>query len=236
MRLTSAGTVLLREAVQLADQLERLEARAGQIGQGWEAEVRLAVDSLYPTRALLAVLGRFASLCPDTRLQLHEVVMSGADEALFAGKVDLAIASRVPSGFLGDWLFDAHFIAVASPDHPLHQLGRSLNRDDLSEHTQSVVRDSGVEHPRDFGWLGARQRWTVSKVETSLAVVEAGLAFAWLPEHVVSQQLADGRLQPLPLSSGQRRHLSVYLIQADPERTGPAARQLCMLLRQALPS
>lgn len=233
MRLTAAGAVLLRDAVQFVDQLERLELRAEQLRQGWEAEVRLAVDTLYPTDALLAVLGQFSALCPGTRLQLHEVVMSGADEALYAGKVDLAIGTRVPQGFLGDWLFDAHFVAVAAPEHPLHQLGRPLLIEDLTGHTQSVVRDSGGQQPRDSGWLGARQRWTVSKGETSLATVVAGLAFAWLPEHDIAQPLADGRLRILPLVSGQRRHLSVYLIQADPGRIGPAAQQLCSLFLSA---
>jgi DNA-binding transcriptional LysR family regulator len=233
MRLTPAGSVLLREAAQLVDQFERLELRAAQLGQGWEAEVRLAVDALYPTGQLLEVLGQFSACCPDTRLQLHEVVMSGADEALFGGTVDLAIGTRVPPGFLGDWLFDAHFIAVAAPEHPLHQLDRALSVDDLAEHTQMVVRDSGAERPRDFGWLGARQRWTVSKTETSVAAVVSGLAFSWLPEHAVASLITEGRLRPLPLQSGQRRHLPIYLIQADPERSGPAAQRLCSLFKQA---
>jgi len=233
MSLTSAGEALLRDAVMLADHFERLEARALQLSQGWEAEVRLAVDSLYPTDTLLSVLGQFADLCPTTRLQLHEVVMSGADEALFSGKVDLAIGTRVPPGFLGDWLFDAHFIAVAASSHPLLQLNRPLTMDDLAAHTQAVVRDSGIEQPRDFGWLGARQRWTVSKGETSLAAVMAGLAFSWLPEHDITTLLAQGSLAPLPLKSGQRRHLSLYLIQADPDRSGPATQQLCRLFKHA---
>lgn len=233
MRLTEAGAILLQDASRWLAHFDRLEARAASLRQGWEPEVRLAVDSLYPTGRLLRVLADFSRICPDTRLQLHEVVMSGADDALYGGQVDLAIATRVPPGFLGDWLFDAQFIAVAAPTHPLHQLGRMLTQDDLAEYTQVVVRDSGVNQPRDSGWLGAHQRWTVSKGETSLAAVRAGLAFAWLPEHDIGDELAQGLLVPLPLASGLRRGLSLYLIQTDTERSGPAAQQLCALLKSA---
>jgi DNA-binding transcriptional LysR family regulator len=231
MRLTVAGSALLREAVPLIDGLERLEVRAARLRQGWETEVRLAVDTLYPIQRLLPLLGKFAASCSETRVQLHEVVMSGADEALYGGQVDLAIATRVPQGFLGDWLFDAPFVAVAAPQHALHQLGRVLTLEDLRDYVQVVVRDSGLHEPRDAGWLGARQRWTVSKGETSLAAVLAGWAYAWLPEHDIAQALADGALRPLPLSSGQRRHLSMYLIQSDPERSGPATLQLGALIK-----
>lgn len=232
MKLTTTGAALLRDAIPLVDGLAKLEERAASLQQGWEAEVRLAVDMVFPTEPLLAALGRFAASCSNTRLQLHEVVLSGADDALFSGKVDLVVGANVPPGFLGDWLLDGEFIAVAAPSHPLHQLNRPLNIDDLVPHTQTVVRDSGTREPRDSGWLGAKQRWTVSRVETSIAAVSAGLAFAWLPRHMISQELADGRLRPLQLSSGQRRHGSVYLIYAEPNAAGPATLQLGKLLQE----
>jgi len=233
MRLTPAGEVLLKDAAQLVKGLERLEERAVKMAQGWEAEVRLAVDTLFPTTSLLSVLADFAATCADTRLALHEVVMSGADDALYAGQIDLAVATGVPPGFLGDWLMDAQFVAVAAPTHPLHRLGRSLLAEDLVDHTQAVVRDSGHHAPRDAGWLGARQRWTVSKGETSLAAVKAGLAFAWLPFDSIRDALEDGTLLPLPLRSGQHRYQSIYLIEADPAQSGPATRQLGVLFKNA---
>ncbi|MBV8046680.1 MAG: LysR family transcriptional regulator [Paludibacterium sp.] len=231
MVLTPDGAALLRDARQWLSGLERLEARAMRLRDGWESEVRLAVDSLFPSAALLRILRQFAAGCGDTRLQLHEVVMSGADDALYGGQVDLAIATRVPSGFLGDWLFDAAFQAVAAPSHPLFSLERAIDADDLAGHTQVVVRDSGGTAPRDAGWLGARQRWTVSKQETSLAAVLSGLAYAWLPTSGIASALADGRLMPLPLSSGGMRKMPVYLIVADPAVAGPATLQLAQWIR-----
>lgn len=234
MKLTAAGAALLREATPLIEAALRLETRARALDAGWEAEVRLAVDSLFPTDALLCALAGFAGHCPDTRLQVHEVVMSGADDALYAGAVELAIVTRVPSGFMGDWLMDATFVAVAAPGHPLLAAGHRLGDDDLRRYPQVVVRDSGTRQPRDEGWLGASQRWTVSSPHTALDVVSAGLAYGWLPEHRIRQPLAHGLLRPLPLAQGQQRKSSLYLVNAAAEAAGPATRYLAEGLRQAV--
>ena len=65
---------------------------------------------------------------PETRIELYETVLSGTDEALVQRRVDLAICSQVPPGFIGDALMRLRFIAAAHPDHPLHRLGRELTR------------------------------------------------------------------------------------------------------------
>lgn len=234
MKLTAAGAALLREATPLLEAALRLEARARALDAGWEAEVRLAVDSLFPTEPLLCALAEFAGHCPDTRLQVHEVVMSGADDALYAGAVELAIVTRVPAGFMGDWLMDATFVAVAAPGHPLLQVQRTLGSDELRHYPQVVVRDSGTRQPRDEGWLGASQRWTVSSPHTALDVVGAGLAYGWLPEHRIRERLADGSLLPLPLQQGQRRKSSLYLVNAAADAAGPATRYLADSLRHAV--
>ncbi len=231
MVLTPAGEALLRDARPLLDTAFRLERRARALQRGWEPEVRLAVDGLCRTAPLLAALAAFAAQCPATRLQLHEEVLSGAEDALLRGEVDLALVTRVPPGFLGDAITEAEFVAVATPGHPLHQSGEALTAADLEGCTQVVVRDSGARQPRDEGWLGSARRWTVSHPDTALALVSAGLAFSWLPRHAIQEQLDAGKLLPLPLSRGARYRRALYLVVADETGTGPAARALADALR-----
>lgn len=226
MQLTPAGAVLLREAKGLLDGMLELERRAKVLEKGWEPVVRFAVDGLYPTTLLLQVLELFSVQYPNTRVQVHEVVMSGADEALYEGDVDLAVVHRLPQGFLGDWLIDVEMIAVAVPEHELFTVNRDLISDDLVPHNQVVVRDSGHRHPRNDGWLGAERRWTVSNPQTAVMVVEAGLGFAWLPVCRIQQQLMEGRLKPLPLLTGQIRRGSLHLVIADPRQVGEAVKAL----------
>ncbi|WP_233201262.1 LysR family transcriptional regulator [Chromobacterium alticapitis] len=233
MRLTAEGAVLLREAAELLRNAEKLERRAGSLRRGWEPELKVAMDSLLPSEVMLAACGDFAGHCQDTRLQLHEVVMSGADDALYQGDAALAVAGRVPQGFLGDWLLDAEFVACAAPGHRLHALGGELDGAQLRGEVQVVLRDSGIRQPRDEGWLGANQRWTVTQPETGIAMVEAGLAFGWLARHRIARQLLDGSLKPLPLKSGAVRKASLYLVLAEPSSAGPACLYLADALRRA---
>lgn len=234
MKLTEAGEALLRDARPLLDAAFELERRARSLREGWEPEVRLAVDGLYPTALLLDALAEFAARCPATRVQLHEEILSGAEEALLRGEVDLAVVNRVPPGFLGDQIAEAEFIAVAAPSHPLHRQNTPLHADDLAAFTQVVVRDSGARQPRDAGWLGTGRRWTVSNPETAIAMVRVGLTFAWLPHHRIREFLATGTLVPLPLASGASYRSALHLVVADEAGAGPATRKLADCLRGQL--
>jgi DNA-binding transcriptional LysR family regulator len=222
--LTPQGQTLLTRARGLLRELDTLEALARGLKQGWESDLNLVVDAAFPRPRLLEIIAELQSSCPSTQIQLSDVVLSGAEEAIIAGSADLVVTSRVPPGYLGNWLMDVKFVAVAHVQHPLSQLGRELVAEDLVHHVQAVVRDSGTQNPRDDGWLGAERRFTVSSLEASLATISAGLAYGWLPEHMLVGALRGGVLRELPLLAGARRNVSLHIVLAQPDLLGPAAR------------
>jgi DNA-binding transcriptional LysR family regulator len=222
--LTPHGQTLLARARGLLRELDTLEALARGLKQGWESELKLVVDAAFPRTRLLEIVAHLQSSCPSTQIHLADVVLSGAEEAIVQGTADLVVTSRVPPGYLGNWLVDVKFVAVAKSNHPLLELDRELTADDLMHHVQAVVRDSGTQNPRDDGWLGAERRFTVSSLEASLATIAAGLAYGWLPEHLVAPLLRDGILRELPLLAGARRNVSLHIVLAQPDLLGPAAR------------
>lgn len=222
--LTPHGQVLLKRSRSLLRDLGNLESLARTLQQGWEPELRLVVDAAFPRDRLLNIVAELQHLCPNTQMQLSDAVLSGAEDAIVDGAADVVVSTRVPSGHLGDWLLDVTFIAVARSNHPLFALDHPLTTEDLMRHVQVVVRDSGVRHPRDEGWLGSDLRCTVSSTEASLATVEAGLAYAWLPEHLLRRSLERGVIRPLPLAAGASRNAPLYLVLVNPDLAGPAAR------------
>ncbi|MBS0418886.1 MAG: LysR family transcriptional regulator [Proteobacteria bacterium] len=222
--LTAHGSVLLKRSRSVVGDLANLEKLAQTLRQGWEPELRLVVDAAFPREHLLKIVAELQHLCPNTQMQLSDAVLSGAEEAITDGTADVVVTTRVPSGHLGDWLLDVTFVAVAKSTHPLFATGHSLTAEDLARHVQVVVRDSGVRHPRDEGWLGADLRCTVGSTEASLATVEAGLAYAWLPEHLIRGSLQRGVIKPLPLVAGASRNAPLYLVLVNPDLAGPAAR------------
>jgi DNA-binding transcriptional LysR family regulator len=234
--LTSHGQVLLKRARPLLQDLAALESLARQLEQGWESELRLVVDAAFPRERLLRIIAELQRLCPDTQMQLSDAVLSGAEEAITENRADVVVTTRVPPGTLGQWLLDVTFVAVARFDHPLSLLEHPLTTADLARHVQAVVRDSGIRNPRDEGWLGAEHRCTVSSVESSLATVEAGLAFAWLPRHIVEEPLRTGALRALPLALGATRNMPLYLVLVRPELAGPAARAAVECFQRHVPA
>lgn len=221
--LTPAGQVLYRRGRALVDEAERVERSAASLAGGWEAELRLAIETLFPTWLLLECMQQFSDAHPDIHIELYESVLDGTNELLLEGRVDLAVTSAIPQGFLGDPLMHVRAIAVAAPAHPLHQLGREITTADLRAHRHLVIRDSGTQRVRSAMWQGATQRWTVSHKATSIRAACMGLGFAWYAEEIIRDELASGDLKALPLVEGGERQSMLYLIHADPESRRQAA-------------
>ncbi|HWD21774.1 MAG TPA: LysR family transcriptional regulator [Burkholderiales bacterium] len=229
--LTPTGELLYRRGKALVEDAARLEHAAGELAQGWEPEVRLAVDIVFPTWLLLRCLAQFAAERPETRIELIEAVLGGTEEALAERKADFAIGSMVPPGFLGDVLLPVRFVCVAAPSHPLHALGRELALEDLRPHRHLVIRDSGVQRARAAGWLN-ELRWTVSHKATSIRAAVMGLGYAWYPEESIREELDSGALKPLALREGAKRFTTLYLVYADRDAAGPGTRRLAQIIRE----
>jgi DNA-binding transcriptional LysR family regulator len=234
-QLTPAGHVLVRRARDVLDEAEALERSAKSLARGWEPEVRLAVEILFPTWLLLECFGEFGGEHPETRIELHESVLGGTDELLTGGLVDFAVTSSVPPGYLGDLLMTIPIVAAAAPHHPLHQLGRPLTQRDLRRHRHLVIRDTAQRRKRETGnWLGANQRWTFSHKASQIAAACMGHGFAWFPIDTIRTELDSGRLVRLPLREGAERRAELYLVHADRDCTGPAATRLAEIIRASV--
>jgi DNA-binding transcriptional LysR family regulator len=233
--LTPTGQLLYRRGKTLVDDAERLEQAAGELAKGWEAEIRLAVDIIFPTWLLVQSMGAFAAERPETRIELYETVLSGTDDMLLARSVDFVIIPSVPQGFIGDVLMPVHAVCVAAPSHRLHHLGRPATLDDLRRHRHLLIRDSGLQRARSAGWLN-EQRWTVSHKATSIHALSLGYGYAWLPDDWIRGELERGELAPVPLREGAERTGSLYLVFADRDATGPGALRLAEIIREQVAS
>src|SRR5690606_37033866 len=195
--LTPTGQMLYRRARSLLDDASAVERAARKISAGWEAEIALAVEILFPMWLLLDCLNRFGKESPHTRIEVFETVIEGTSEAIGSGAVDLALSPRIPPGMTGERLMPVTFIAVAHPSHPLHKLGREVTMRDLRNHRHVVVRDSAFKRDKQAA-IEANQRWTVSNMATSIGAVSRGYGFAWFPEDKIRSELKEGLLKPLP--------------------------------------
>ncbi|HVF33826.1 MAG TPA: LysR family transcriptional regulator [Candidatus Saccharimonadia bacterium] len=232
--LTPTGRLLHRRARALLEEADAIERASRSLSAGWEAEIRIAVEIIFPTYLLLATLDRFGADSPHTHIELFESVLGGTQEALLQGRVDLAIAPQVPQGFHGEALMRLRFVPAAHPSHPLHALGRAVTMRDLRAHRQVVVRDTGSTRNTRGTVVEAKQRWTVGHMATSILAVRSGYGFAWYPEDKIRLELEAGTLALLPMADSGERFAELYLVYADREGAGPGTLRLAALLRESV--
>jgi len=230
--LTPTGQLLYRRARALIEEAVEVERAAKKLSAGWEAEIRVAAEILFPAWLLFQCLDRFGIESPNTRIELLETVLGGTSEALVQKQVDLAITPRVPPGFPAESLMRLRFIPVAHPNHPLHQLGREITLRDLRKHRHLVVRDSGAKRTATTYTVDVEQRWTVSNMSSSILAARAGYGFSWYPEEKIREELTAGTLKQLPLRDGAERWAEIYLVFTDPESAGPGTRRLAEIIRE----
>lgn len=223
--LTDSGKLILRRAEFLIEEASKIESVANTLSEGVESTLKIAVDEVFPHPILYQALARTSELYPLLKIDLIESVLTGANELLNNAVVDLAISSIPIYGISCNQLCDIEFVAVAHPNHPLHQRTETLSFRDLKLYRQIVVRDSGTQTSHDEGWLGADMRWTVSHLRNSIDMVSQNLGYAWLPRTQVSHLIEEEKLKVLNLEQGTTRALKLYLMCNDTDRLGPAAQE-----------
>ncbi|MBF0220574.1 MAG: substrate-binding domain-containing protein, partial [Gammaproteobacteria bacterium] len=210
-----------------------LESSAAAFLQGRETEIILVTDLLCPTSLTLNALKRFQPFNQTTGVLIREEVLSGTEELLQSGKANLGIHSRIPPGCTGEVLIDVEFLPVSHPQHELQTLGRGLDIKDLARATQIFIRDTGTGGDQlndDLNY--SPQRWTVSSRETALEMLRHGFGFCWTPRHWIEEDLAAGRLCPLPLEPNEQRRIPLYLVFPSDKQIGPATRELAACIRR----
>ena len=231
--LTEAGQVVLAEARGLARGMDGLRARVAGLMEGLEAEVSLAVDVMLPTARLVAALTAFQAEYPTVGLRLHVEALGAVPQLLAEGRVRLAVAgplsSELPDAEMTS-LPGVMMIPVAAPGHPLTAPG--LPAGAARDHLQLVLTDrSPLTKGRDFGVLGERS-WRLADLGAKHALLRAGAGWGNMPEPMVAEDLAAGRLVRLALPDWPGTLYPLTLLHRRASPPGPAARRLMALLAQ----
>jgi DNA-binding transcriptional LysR family regulator len=201
-KLTPAGEELLREGRPLLVAAEDLARRVQRVAEGWERELRIALDTIIPFDRLLPLLQRFCGVAP-TQLRIATEVLGGTWDALVSGRADLAIGAsdeapesgRLSAGISTLPLGQAEMVFALAPDHPLASMPSPLPLAELRRHRQVVVGDSSRRlAARTAGLVGAPELLVVPTMEAKLAAQRAGLGVGYLPYAVAQESIERGEL------------------------------------------
>lgn len=226
-QLTDAGAALLQDARQVLDQVDSLQVRANAFSQGQELEVTLAVDVFFPTDCLVELLRRFRDAFPAVTVRLDIEALGAVAERVIDGRAILGILVTLPTtppNLLRVTLPSVTIVGVVSPQHPLAAVEGRIPDKLLSQQTQLVLSDrSELTARQDFS-VHSRLSWRMSDLGTKHALLRAGMGWGYMPEHVVRDDLASGKLVRILTSqhSPEGRALPIQCVYRPDHPAGPA--------------
>ncbi|MBW5802181.1 LysR family transcriptional regulator [Halomonas elongata] len=234
--LTPIGELLLEDGKAIVEGMLQIEGRARSLAQGHELKVRLCVESCVPRRWVLDALPGFRARFPNTLLDVEFLTPPALLNRFHARRAELYLLSRLPPDDIGDELCRIRLACVASPAHPLARQPHPLSRKDLALSQVIRCEDADEADARD----GARDRftsaviWRFNRYDAAIEAIREGLGYGWVPECMIRDELADGRLVPLRLAEGGRRSLPLQLLHRNRHGAGPATLHLAEALASAL--
>jgi DNA-binding transcriptional LysR family regulator len=223
-RLTSEGRALLSEARNVALGFNRLRAKAKGLHQGLEPEVNLALDVMLPASRVVEALKNFQDEFPTVPLRLRAEAL-GAVTQLVLDRTSM-IGVRGPPDVEIDGLErigvgSVHLVPVAAPSHPLASKSNELGAG--RHHVQLVLTDrSPLTAGEDLGVMGTHT-WRVADLATKHMLLREGIGWGTMPEPMVCEDLACGKLVLLDLPDFKGGHYRFFAIHRTDTPPGPAA-------------
>jgi len=228
--LTDAGRLFLERTESLLANADALRRFGLALGGAAEPVVRLVLEAITPLPPVLASLHDVRALFPAVRFELRTERLSGALEALRDGNADLVITNGYgldARALLTQPFAAVRIIPVARRDHPLAAVDGPIPADELRRHAQVVLTDSTRgELTQTLNVLEAGLQWTVNDVAAKLEIIEAGLGWGGLPEHVVAARLAAGTLAALDVREFDVHTIELFAVRRRDEPAGPVTQAL----------
>lgn len=233
--LTDAGKGLLAEARSIADASDALLAKTRSLHAGLESDVSLVLDVMVPGDVTAIVLREFRRMFPTVALKLNIEALGAVTGCLLDGDAQLAVAGPVVEADPSlEWqsVGQVELIPVAAPDHPL--AAANIAPGESRKHLQLVLSDrSHRTEGREFSVLSPLT-WRLGDLSAKHALLKEGIGWGNMPEHMVREDLARGRLILLNLPEKPGASYELSATWRRDARPGPAASWLIEAIKEQL--
>lgn len=235
-KLTEEGRAVLAAARRVLGEVDSLRKLTTGMANGLEASLSLCVDALFPLAALVDLCVEFAKEFPTVDLRVDTQVLSAVSSRVLAGAASIGVAGEhgLAQGLERKVLAPIRMIPVVGSGHSLASMRGPVPTAALRDTVQVVLSERSETGVADQGVLSPRT-WRVADLYTKHALLRAGLGWGNLPEHLVSEDLAKGRLVPLRLAEwgDAEQVLLLCAIYRSGTSFGPAHRWLLSRLETA---
>lgn len=222
--LTAEGVKLHQRAQSLIGHWHNVSHFVEQLQAQQESDITIAIDVFFPLASLKNLLQSWINRFPGTQFHFLSESLGGACERLLRNQADLIISENLIMKKAVEVipLRTEPLVAVAAPEFIERYHKQLDDLDTLSECMQVILRDSS-QSDFSFGVIEHGRHWTVRDVMAKKDIIVAGLGWGRLPLHLITQELADGRLHYLQGTHFDERLVVMGAIRMQKPAHGPIA-------------
>lgn len=230
-KATPEGRALAGEMSAILARADGLKARARGLVAGLEAELPLVFDTGFPMAKVATALAALNHAFPSVGTRLFVDHLGAAQDHVRAGRAMLAVAVPVPAltaDFRSLALAPVRAVPAAAAGHPLAERRRPLTRSDLADHVQLVLADRSDRTSGHDIRVYSATAWRIADHGARLALLRQGVGWCSMPEHMIAEDLAAGRLAVLEIEGVPAAgwDLPIAAFHLRDAALGPAARWL----------
>jgi DNA-binding transcriptional LysR family regulator len=200
----------------------------------WPAHVepvlRLVLEAITPLERIMTVLREIQRRYPAVRIELRTERMAGVLEALKERSAELVVSSKqgLDARTMEAQRFsEVRILPVVRHDHPLARAGAPVPAALLRQHAQVVLRDSARgDLAHNVNILEAGLRWSVTDLTAKLEIIQAGMGWGGMPEHMVAAALARGALVELDVREFDVDVIELFTMRRRDRPAGTVAQAL----------
>lgn len=232
--LTEDGQAVLAQGRAVLDRARELNRSVHKLREGWESEIQVVVDGIFPMTPVLDAMRKFGQERTPTRLRLMTEYLTGVAERFERDQAVLMLTLHYQDElrFVATPLPRLELLLVAHADHPVHRIPTPVPRHKLRDFVEILVDDSARKpRQRSSGLLfGAEQTLSLSDFQSKREAIRSGLGFGWLPHHLIDELVAKKELRVIELEEGGVHTFNPYIVHRREELAGRGTRLFRRLL------
>lgn len=225
LRLTPAAERVLPALRAMLDAERGVRDVLHEARTGWEPRLRIVFDGVFPAAPLLDAVRSLTQAGAPTRLDVSADFLGGVEAAFQRDDADLMIAV-VPvanQDLVTTALPPVRARLVARKDHPLAKK-RVARVEDLARAVLLTVRGSDLRLALSTAALEPSSHVVLNDFQAKREAILAGIGFGWMPERLVADDLARGRLRPVRFDGGNTHDFRPRLYRRRSRPVGRAGR------------
>lgn len=226
-QLTEAGRMVLGEARLIAGGIDSLRAKTRGVLQGLEFELHVVLDTFLPEARVIDALTAFTQTFPTVSLNLSVETLGAVTQLVLDRRASIGVSGPLDTigGIDRISVGTIRLIPVAAASHPL-ALAPSNAPGAGRAHIQLVLTDrSSLTAGREFAVISSRT-WRLADLSSKHMLLKAGIGWGFMPESVVQDDIAAGRLVILNMPDAPSGEYAMHAIHRSDTLPGPAARWL----------